>query len=425
MLHHHDRPNVLLIITDQQRADAVGYETPWVHTPHLNALAQQSVVCSRAFVQSPQCQPSRASIFTGRYPTAHRVWWNDIHIPKSEVTLGNYLRDAGYHTGYFGKLHFDGADGHAKVASHFGFDETFLFEDWQKSLSMQFDKSSGRIQDEFFRVMMTKTWTGRLAEREIHHEEVVTHKAESFIKSAQRPFLCVVGFHGPHPPYASPDLFSGLYSRDGMLVPKQAIANQNGYVMSAQEWRELKAQYYGSVSWIDDCVGRLLAAVGPETIVVFTSDHGDILGDHGLFSKGMFAFDGNVRVPLLMRLPDVKSVVYRHSVQSIDILPTVLEACGVQVSAAVQGKSLLRAVADDRYVNDVVLSMIGHKLRLRMVRTLHHKYWLCGDEEHLFDLREDPDEQVNLSSSSSYLAQLRLLLAKGLIRAEDPLPLPL
>jgi arylsulfatase A-like enzyme len=345
-------------------------------------------------------------------------------MPRNEKTLGNYLRDAGYHTGYFGKLHFDGRDQATKRAIHFGFDESFLFEDWMKSFTTYFATAKSRVEKEFWGPMAGKTWTGRLSDRELHHEEVITHRAVSFMERTCRPFLCVVGFHGPHPPYAAPDEFSRLYTREKMSVPAQRIVNQNGHILTDEEWRELKAQYYGSVSWIDDCVGRLTKSLGPDTIVVYTSDHGDILGDHGLFSKGMFAFDGNVRVPLLMKLPDVAATTYQHLVQSIDIVPTVLAACGVGMPQGIQGRSLLKAVKSDEPVNSAVLSMIGHMPRLRMVRTPELKYWLCGDEEYLFDLVKDPREEMNRCGHPVWLSRMRLLLAQSLIRAEDPLPLP-
>ncbi len=429
MLHHTGRPNVLIIIADQLRWDAVGYTNHIVYTPNIDALATESVVCSSAFVQSPQCQPSRASIFTGRYPTAHRVWWNGIVMPRNEKTIGNYLREAGYHTGYFGKLHFDGDDQVTKRATYFGFNESFLFEDWMKLdwmklFSTNYGTTKSKVKDEFWGPMTTKTWTGRFGERELHHEEVITHKAISFIERTNRPFLCVVGFHGPHPPYAAPDEFSRLYQREQMPVPIKQVVNQNGHVLTDDEWRELKAQYYGSVTWIDDCVGRLLRALGPDTIVICTSDHGDILGDHGLFSKGVFAFDGNVRVPLLMKLPNVKPMDYSHLVQSIDIVPTILSACEINVPLGVQGKDLSAAFGHNESVNSAVLSMIGHTPRLRMVRTANLKYWLCGDEEYLFDLVGDPREEFNLCVDPALLSRMRLLLAQSLIRAEDPLPLP-
>lgn len=419
MLNHDSRPNILLVITDQQRADAVGYDGQIVHTPYLDNLVRSGVFCTKAFTQSPQCQPSRASIFTGRYPTAHKLWWNGIPMPLTERTLGNYLQESGYRTGYFGKLHFGGDSTPSVIARHFGFQTSLLYEDW-----VRLPGTRGRVEDEFYGPMSTPTWTGQISDRSGHHEEIVTDAAVSFIKNSAQPFLCVVGFHGPHPPYAAPAQFSGLYDRASMVVPSSRIKNHAGHILSSDEWRELKVQYYGMVSWIDDCLGRLLSIIDDNTIVVFTSDHGDILGDHGLFSKGMYAYDGNVRVPLVFRWPGVRPLFYDKLAQSIDILPTILEACGVVIPNRVQGKSLFKAMQHNKEVNDSVLSMIGFNPRLRMVRSTRYKYWIDGDAEFLFDLSQDPLEMTNRNSDQVLVSKLRLLLLKGLIRAEDPLPQP-
>lgn len=413
------KPNVLFLITDQQRSDSVGYVNGVVKTPNLDILASKSVVCTNAFVQSPQCQPSRASILTGRYPTAHRVWWNEIAISPNERTLANYL--SGYTTGYFGKLHFDGGP-HSKIARHYGFDHNFLMEDWQHWIAAKhlFNKGMSNVANEFYSPMSTNTWTGEFSQRTAHHEEIITDKAIEFIKNAAGPWYAMVGFHGPHPPYASPKEFNGLYPLAAMSVPQQRVVTHSGHEMSDDDWRRLKKQYYGSISWIDDCIGRLLGAVNSNTIIVFTSDHGDILGDHGHFSKGMYAYDGVIKVPLLMMIPGMKHRFYHHLVQSIDILPTILNILGMAAPAGVQGSNLLAGFESNSMVNDHVVSMIGHSPRLRMIRTTTEKYWVCGDEEFSFDLISDPQENFNRQPTP----ELRLKLLRALIACEDPLPVP-
>lgn len=418
MLCHGTRPNILFVISDQQRHDAVGHSNPLVRTPHLDNLVRSSQVFTHAFVQSPQCQPSRASIFTGRYPTAHRLWWNGVELDGRERTLGHYLQGAGYQTGYFGKLHF------ASRAESAGFQTGWLSEDWAELLTRPLIGTRGQVanplKDEFHGAMLKPTWTGSIRHPDVHHEEIVTDRAVDFIRSARVPYLCVVGYHGPHPPYAAPDRFTDHYRlcSSSISVPVERVPNQLGYVLSPDEWLELKIQYYGSVSWIDNCLGRLLGVVDDDTIVVFTSDHGDILGDHGLFSKGMFAYDGNVRVPLVVRQPGRAPGVHRHLVESIDILPTLLRMAEVPVGDAVQGRGLWEK-------RDCVVSMVGHQPRLRMVRTERYKYWIVGDEERLFDLVRDRREAVDLvEQRPDLLSLMRVMLLRGLIRAEDPTPWP-
>lgn len=427
--HHepstHSKFNLLFIITDQQRADAIGYVNPLVKTPHINYLASRSVFCRNAFVQSPQCQPSRASILTGRYPTAHRVWWNETAVPTTEQTIGNYLARAGYYTGYFGKLHFDGNGSHSDVARYFGFQKSFLFEDWQQWVTAKHlsQKGASPVEMEFYGPMSRPTWTGEFAHRATHHEEVVTERAIEFMKTSAEPWCAMVGFHGPHPPYAAPSEFSSQYALDDMSVPSMPVLTYAGHRMSPDEWRQLKRQYYGSISWIDECVGKLTAAAGLKTVVVFTSDHGDILGDHGYFSKGLFAYDGNIKVPLIIRIPGFGHRDYEHLVQSIDVLPTVFRTLGVPIPRGVQGVDLTHGFNTNQPVNDLVMSMIGYSPRLRMIRTHSHKYWIYGNEEFVFDLVADPGENVNLFPGSP-TAAMRFQLLQALIRSEDPLPSP-
>lgn len=424
-MHATDKPNVIIIITDQQRADAVGYINPIVQTPCLTNLARNSIVCTNAFVQSPQCQPSRASILTGRYPTAHRVWWNETKLSLSEKTIGNYFQRANYQTGYFGKLHVDGDADYTSIARHFGFKTTYLSEDWQSLVNGKFLRSGkNAVSEEFFGPMGTKTWTGKFSDRAFHHEDVITTKAIEFIKSQSGPYLAVVSYNGPHPPYAAPSEFNKLYDSTIFSVPDEKIPNQMGHVLSSDEWRELKKQYYSSISWIDDNVSKILQA-DPQAIVVFLSDHGDILGDHGLFSKGIFAYDGNIKIPLLFYIPGYRSVIYTHLVQAIDILPTLLHIVGIDGSPAIQGKSLFNHFRSNAVANKYVVSMLCHNDRLRMIRTDKWKYWICGQNEFLYDLLNDPLENENIASSDvDALHNARFQLLRALIKCEDPLPFP-
>lgn len=431
MLNHEvskQTPNIIIIITDQQRADAVGYINNNIITPNLNKLAKKSIVCTNTFVQSPQCQPSRASILTGRYPTAHRVWWNGIRLAKTERTIGNYFQDAGYSTGYFGKLHIDGDSNHTSIAKHFGFQKTFLSEDWQAIATGKLLQTNkiipNKISEEFYGPMSTKTWTGKFSSREFHHEDVITTKAIEFIQSQSKPYLAIIGYNGPHPPYAAPAEFSELYDKSVISVPDKKVPNLMGYTLSDSEWKELKCQYYGAISWIDDNIGKILNT-DSSAIVVFLSDHGDILGDHGLFSKGVFAYDGNIKIPLMFKIPGITGRVYSHLVQAIDILPTILQAAMIQFPRGIQGKPLLNCFKTNAAANDYVISMLCHHDRLRMIRTKSWKYWIHGKNEFLYDLQNDPHEYENIRDKSpSALNAARYGLLRALINCEDPLPYP-
>jgi len=416
--------NVLLIITDQQRYDAVGYNSKFVKTPNLDKLSKKSIVCSNAYVQSPQCQPSRASIFTGRYPTAHRVWWNSIDLPHTEKTIGHILSDDGYNTAFFGKAHFSNQD--KRNIKNYGFQHDFLFSDWITLQSKKYVKIKKKMQlpkDEYYNCMGDKRWIGKLTDRDLHHEDIITNKAIDWITSSNDPKLCVVSYIGPHPPYAAPPPFSELYDKKDMEVPKTKSYAYSGHCLTDDDWRELKSQYYGMVSWIDDNVGKLLSAVKDNTIVIFMSDHGDILGDHGHFSKGLFAYDGNVKIPLMIYNNEIQPCKYDHIVQSIDVLPTLLHMLKIVRPKSLQGNILTSGFKSNSKINDYALSMIGYRDRLRMIRDDKYKYWIIGQEEKLFDLQSDPGENVNIRNGR-ILSQMRKKLLSALISAEDTIPIP-
>jgi len=410
--------NVLMILTDQQRHDAVGYRDPSIKTPNLDNLAKQSVDCKATYAQSPQCQPSRASLFTGRYPTAHKVWWNSIQLPNSEKTIANYLREFGFHTCYIGKLHFSERRNETKLAIHFGFDTTFLTHDWHRLCikNQQVD-----VVSEYYNILRTPKWYGRLQNKKWQHDEIVTDKALDFLRKRPYPYFLVVSYNAPHPPYAAPPPYTHTYDPDAYSGPENSQTYE-GAQLSVDDWKCIKSQYYGSISWIDENIGRLLSAVDlDDTIVVYTSDHGDILGEHGFFSKGPFTYDGNTRVPLLIRIPGISPYLYDHLVQHIDVLPTILTKLGLTVPPDVQGRSLLAGLRENKIVNYFALSMIGHNPRLRMIRYKQFKYWIYGQEERCFDMEKDPQELHNITDNG-VLNEMRFRLLQALIEAEDPCP---
>ena len=412
MLNHDPQlPNILFLVTDQQRHDAVGWVNPNVNTPNLNKLAAKSIICTNTYVQSPQCQPSRASILTGKYPTAHQVWWNQVPLLPRHKVITQFLDR--YNTAWFGKLDL-------MKRSQFG--ACYLFEDWRSDCKPE-------INNEFDGVMNSKTWTGNCKyDRSLYHEDVITVKAVEHLATVKSPWFIGVSYYGPHPPYMAAKPFNSQYNVHNIKLSNAILEgrtqhNHAGHILTTSEWRLLISQYYGQISWIDDNIGRLLKIVGDDTIIIFMSDHGDILGDHGLFSKGVYAYEGNTRIPLLLRLPFYEPMKYDGLVQAIDVLPTLLKYLNINASAGIQGRSLLDAFCGGPG-NEWALSMIGRDPRLRMLRYKNYKYWSMKREEKVFDLDADPEEEHDLSWNSELIGMLRGMMVQALIEAEDPLPLP-
>jgi len=426
MLKHQSNrtPSVLLICTDQQRWDAVGWANPLVHTPHLDRLAAGSVRCRHAYAASPQCQPSRASVLTGKYPTTHQVWWNWCELEARHQTLPAYL--PGYRTAWFGKL---------DVLRPHQFDYAWTTEDWNRAAA------PGHLR-EFHAPMGTPTWTGELSLPPAgFHEEMITELALSWLgQHSHEPFFLGVSYYGPHPPYAAPAAFSGLYP-DPPVPPHvgRGVSHPNNttrfphHVLSVSDWVELKRQYWGLVSWIDSLVGRLLEAVAgrDDLVIVFTSDHGDILGDHGLFSKGLYAYEGNTRVPLLVHAPGLPPRDYEHLVSGVDLLPTLLGLLGLPGSRELQGVDLTEHLRAGTAGRQSILSCIGLEPRLRCVVSRRYgrrwKYWQMGEGRALFDLDSDPLEERNLAGAPDLRAEELAActdLVELLIAAEDRHPRP-
>ncbi len=419
MLSHGSGKSVLFIITDQQRYDAVGYKSSFLKTPNIDKLSSESITFDRVYVQSPQCQPSRASIFTGRYPTAHKVWWNSINLPTTEITIGNIFRNT-HKTAFFGKAHFNDDD--KLVIKKFGFDHDFLFCDWCALNNRT--RTDENPKSDYYRCMEKSSWCGKLRfSSDLYHDDIVTDKAIEWIKNYNEQFLAVVSFINPHPPYAAPFPYSEMYSAHDFDKPKGNCWSINGKLINDSDWDIIKSQYYGNVSLIDYNVGRLLECVGDDVIVVFTSDHGDILGDHNLFSKGLYAYEGNTRVPLILKNKEMGPSKYNHIVQSIDILPTLCNMVGISTNNRMQGRNLTKAIENNRKTNDYALSMIGHSDRIRMIVNNQFKYWKYLGKDYLFDLVNDPGENANINDQK-LINEMRGLLLDALIKAEDPAPHP-
>lgn len=414
------QPNVLLIMTDQQTADALSFRAghDYIHTPALDSLAARGTFFTRAYTPNPLCMPARVSLFSGRFPhettvTDNTPMYSGFKVDPTEFTsLGVYFREAGYRTGYFGKWH------------------------------LCYDQA--------------ETTTHGFAELDAQQKDVVTadHAVRFLKEKHDRPFLLVTSFLNPHnvaelsrgqplsngpigeppsleqlppppvnlgPPVGEPDSMT--------LIRRGYYANQRLFPIAnfaPSTWRALRWGYYRLVEKVDAEIGRVLAALreaGLEdsTLIVFLSDHGECVGAHGLMQKTVF-YEESVKVPLIIKAPGQntarESAVFVNT--GVDLLPTLLDFAGLSKPARLPGASL-RAPVEGRSVpgwrDEVVLGNHMSQGGLldeegfvpitegRMVRTERYKYAVFQHGDHresLVDLESDPGEMVDLSRDPAY-----------------------
>ena len=426
------RPNILFILSDQQHYQAWGGEDASFKTPSLDRLARESRRFSHAFVTAPQCSPSRASIYTGLYPHKTGIPGNTgstladgsriTGLKRGIRTAGSYFRKAGYFTGYIGKWHLGPVGDHRQDYDFAAFD----------------------------------TIRGGDATT----DEEKTRKALEFLaqRPNNRPFALFLNYREPHniydygwkhPPEPLPELAAGMslpdsyYREDPSTKPRaQTQYMETGPVqrfLHADEiiWKSYRGYYRQRVAHFDRQLNRILAALkehklNESTIVLVTSDHGDMDARHRLVYKGPFMYEQLVRVPLIVRVPQAfggqPAGIDHDLTVNVDLLPTMLEFAGLRVNG-LDGSSLVpRLTGKAHDTADFVISQYQNKQKwnhpMRMIRTPGFKYvdHLEGMDE-LYDLRNDPEELVNLAldaSSADIMHRLGDHLEQWLKQHQDP-----
>ncbi|MBN9389012.1 MAG: sulfatase-like hydrolase/transferase [Chloroflexi bacterium] len=473
------RPNILWICTDQQRLDTLGvYGNPYVKTPNIDRLAQSGVLFENCFGQSPVCTPSRASFLTGRYPRTTRTRQNGQSIPPDEVLVTKLLAEAGYRCGLSGKLHLSACNPKVSLATERRIDdgyETFYwshhpdadwptnqYTNWLAEQGLTFKRTPYR-GSQFVQTSLPA---------EYHQTTWCVDRALDFIKEASQAgenWLFSLNVYDPHHPFSPPQDYLERYLpvldelplpnyAEGELANKpifQQMDHRGAYnqpslypfdQMNEQDHRLIKAAYWAMVDLIDEQVGRLITLLEKtgqleNTLVIFMTDHGEMLGDHGIYLKGPYFYEPAIHLPLVISWPGVIRQGGRHDnlVELVDIAPTLLEAVGLPVYEGMQGVSLwptLTGQEDGQASRDYVYSeyynaMPWHKDPLpfaTMVRS--NRYKLVNfhglNMGELYDLETDPLERNNLWNDPSYLGvQLEMfrLLADSQAKTVDPLPL--
>ena len=399
-------PNIVIVCADQMRASAMGcMGSDLVRTPHLDRLAAQGNLFTNAIAATPQCTAYRASLLTGRYGHSTGIVHNDLKLPHEEITFAEILKEHGYATGFIGKWHLNAGRGQAK-----GTDEKAGFVapgpdrqgfDYWAALECSHNYYHTRYFND----------TPEPIPVEAYEPDVQTDLAIQFLAERKdRPFCLVMMWGPPHSPYKPPPKWD-IYD------PAQVPVPPNVPEALRDRARTELAQYYGLVSSLDDNMGRLSEALdqlglAEETIVIFTSDHGDMLRSHGYTRKGRPQSE-SLHIPFIFRYPAaVKAGQVREMpICSVDVMPTLLGFCGIDVPENVQGRDLSDVMASaGRNEPDVAfaeanLTGVGNSpgAHWRALRSRQYTYAISVDGPWLlFDNRSDPFQLDNLVDKPEY-----------------------
>ncbi|MEZ5351885.1 MAG: sulfatase [Bryobacteraceae bacterium] len=388
------KPNILFVLADQWRPQTLPSSgDPDLAAPNLARLAREGVHYNRVYATNPVCTPSRASILTGRYPHACRMPKNDLLLPLDEVCVAERLASAGYATGYIGKWHLDGEDRPGFVPP----ERRRGFQYWAA-----FNRGHFYFNSTYFRDSPDPIRTTGF------EPDYQTDLAIDFIRrNRANPFYLFLSWGPPHTPRTPPPKYKDAYD------PAQFHLRPNVPQSYAAQARKGLAGYYGLCSALDDNFGRLLAAVdeagiAEDTLVVFTADHGDMVGSQGLEYKGV-PYEESARIPLLMRYPRRLGRGEKSDllISNADYMPTFLGLAGVEVPAAVQGidqSEAMFAGKPGRRESLYAYGKLNTPQQWRMVVRGRDKLVVNASDEvtHLYNLADDPYEQTNLAEELAH-----------------------
>jgi len=437
-----ERPNILIIMPDQQRADCLSCAGhPQVRTPNMDRIASQGVRFTQATTVSPVCMPARASFANSLYPHNHGMWRNRGCMPAGDDTFFHQMQSAGYFTAYIGKSHYYGHGGMGHMRNYEGYMHARGLEYVHEVTGPLATRSTrSYMTDRLEEHDLYEAFKEDYAERgklrgenpflvrpsplPVEHflDSYVGQQAASFIEgySDQRPLCLFVGFPGPHEPWDAPGEYAEMYdpedtpdpipySENDMSIPAEIREMEDFQPMGCSTQdniRRIRANYYGKISLIDRWVGEILDAcddsgLGEDMMTVYWSDHGELLGDHRRVFKMTF-HESSMRVPLMVSWPGHidGGQTCDSLVEIIDVYPTLMEAINTEPPVRCMGRSLFPVLNEPGSTfRDSQLSEICFADERRIcLRTQDYKYSVRqnGDGYMLYDLSEDPDEQNNL-----------------------------
>ncbi len=455
------KPNIIWICTDQQRFDTIhSLGNSHINTPNLDRLASSGVVFANTFCQATVCTPSRASFLTSRYPRTTRCRQNGQKIPDDEVLVTKILADNGYDCALAGKLHIAPCDGRMEERIDDGYGEFHWshgpFPKWPENEYIQWLKEKGKFWKDVYPFSPEVSaklgpqgltpdgsivWAG--VPTEYHQTTWCFNKAIDYINQPhQRPWLISINPFDPHHPFDPPQEFLDKYDpnalpspiyKEGELENKPSFQKRDhagaygGTGVSFKntsdlQHRQIIAAYYAMIELIDYNIGRLLHELEisgqlDNTVIIFMSDHGEMLGDHGIFLKGPYVYEPAIHVPLIISWPKCfqKGLKSNALVELTDVAPTILELAGIPVPIRMQGKSFANICVgkvDVDYHRDFVFTEYYNALPnhrnptpyLTMIRDLQYKIAVFHglDSGEFYDLQNDPCEFDNLWDHPDY-----------------------
>ena len=435
------QPNLLVIHTDQQSWWTLGvYGGSLIKTPNIDRIGREGAILKNFFTNSAVCTPSRGCFLTGRYPHAHGAYTNNISLNRDEITFAQVLQENGYDTGYSGKWHLDGKrrPGWVHEDRGMGFaDNYYMFNrgHWKKIE----DSSMGDTQPTVYNYKV-------IGDEKNYTTDWLTDKVIEYVKRPRtRPFCYMTSLPDPHGPVWVRPPYDTMFKADDMPLPT-TLNNENvpSWIKTAQQnspfgpsksnveekLREFLALYCGEVKLIDDSVGRIIDCLEQQgildnTIIVFTSDHGEYAGEHGLHGKNHL-YETAYRIPMLIRWPEkiAPGTVIKHIVSTVDFQPSILNLMGISPCGREQGR-------------DVSPLMRGEGIEWQNEAFIHHSSleragiftddfelaYVKDAEPILFNRRNDSDQVNNLFGDPNYkqaVAELTRRIIEHHIEVESP-----
>jgi len=443
--------NFLFINTDQQRQDTLGcYGSTVAKTPNLDRLAAEGVRFDRAYTTNPVCMPARASWFTGQYPSYHGCWQNGVPLSPNADMIQNHLKAAGYHTALIGKVHLDNVWERNEKHPSYGFDlllecegDPYCKDDYFQWLDQQglYDGYMAQFKEMGHR----QGYTRDLPEAK-HMNTWITDHVDHYLNARakdRQPFFLSVGFFDPHHPFDPCEPYASMFEPRDMPMPSFREDEVSGMTPPMQQKREREwpfcsspvdirgtiAAYHATIAHVDAAVGQIfgtLEACGlaDDTVVIFMSDHGELLGDHGMLHKGAVFYECSIKVPLLFRFPKrigLNGLSDNGFTSHVDLAPTIAELAGINGPLMAQGSPLFGREGDLRPIPARDAALVEWREKpfqsdepFQVVRCLVTddmkivQYEGC-DWGELYDLNSDPSEFKNLWHDSARQGEVNRL----------------